>query len=536
MIYDELFDWQKQIIDKFEDKKRFGLFLDMGLGKTCVSLAFAERHKCNKILIVSIDKKVRETADIDGSFFWWLNKTGIAYNQYSKDYSFVGKGPKKRQVTLQTNSNDVYLVNYESLYEHGLNKKEKDENGNEIVETKKKKKRCEIKDNVQQFISSCKGQNVCVILDESHKVKELSSLQTQAIQKIMRNLSLCTPNIHLYLLTGTPFTKGYIDLYSQLNLLGWEGNKTLFVDAFCVRGEVPNLKVWEQPIVSYKNVDKLYDLIHKFALTIKSTDVIDLPEQVFTYHVTPMSNELLLYTAEQLKANRIQAELDKRGCDYVLDEAPRDGKVNNPFYRNIAFPSEEWMAEVTSTFYMRARQLSIGFQGNAEYAGWYNKNRLEKLRELLEDNPDNYVLFYNFTPELIEIFNICEELGYNIDVYSGEIKSEIFYNKYAKQTPGERLTNTKNIIIANFTSGSAGGNWQLYNKCILFSVPVFKDYQQGIKRVHRIGQKETVIYHVFYEDNWVDQKMLEALAEGKDYDANLFASDLARVQELLGKY
>ena len=31
MIYDMLFDWQKQIIDKFEDKKRFGLFLDMGL-------------------------------------------------------------------------------------------------------------------------------------------------------------------------------------------------------------------------------------------------------------------------------------------------------------------------------------------------------------------------------------------------------------------------------------------------------------------------------------------------------------------------
>lgn len=31
MIYKELFDWQQEIIDRFEDRKAFGLFLDMGL-------------------------------------------------------------------------------------------------------------------------------------------------------------------------------------------------------------------------------------------------------------------------------------------------------------------------------------------------------------------------------------------------------------------------------------------------------------------------------------------------------------------------
>lgn len=31
MLYDLLFDWQKRIVDQFENKKRFGLFLDMGL-------------------------------------------------------------------------------------------------------------------------------------------------------------------------------------------------------------------------------------------------------------------------------------------------------------------------------------------------------------------------------------------------------------------------------------------------------------------------------------------------------------------------
>lgn len=31
MLYDLLFPWQKQIIDKFENRKRFALYLDMGL-------------------------------------------------------------------------------------------------------------------------------------------------------------------------------------------------------------------------------------------------------------------------------------------------------------------------------------------------------------------------------------------------------------------------------------------------------------------------------------------------------------------------
>jgi len=518
MLYDELYTWQKQIIDKFEDRKSFALYLDMGLGKTPVSLAFAERHKCSKILIVSIDKKVRETEDVSGSFLWWSNKLEMTYNKYTKQYNFDGTGPKKWQATLSRFNNDILIVNYESLYSH-----KRDDSHNV----------CELKDNIVKFIESCEGNNICVILDESHKIKDLNTLQTKAIQKIMRNLKLYSNNIYLYLLTGTPFTQGFIDLYSQLKLLGWQGNKGLFVDAFCIKGDIPGLLGWQQPIVGYKNVDKLYDLVHQFGLTINSTDVIKLPEQVFQNHVISQSKDMILYTAEKLKREYIQKKLDERKSDYELPINVRGGKVNNPFYRNIAFPDLKWVADTSSTFWLRARQLSIGFQGNAEEAIWFNKNRLNALKELLEDNPDNYVLFYNYTPEMVEIYDICEKLGYNIDIYCGEIKSEYYYNKYVSQNEGERLVNKKNIILANYASGSTGANWQAYNKCILFSIPLFKDYEQGIKRVHRIGQTSTVIYHIFYEDNWLDKGMLKALKESRQYNKDLFEADLKRIQEIL---
>ena len=127
---------------------------------------------------------------------------------------------------------------------------------------------------------------------------------------------------------------------------------------------------------------------------------------------------------------------------------------------------------------------------------------------------------------MYELFDICYELGYKIDVYSGDIKSMTFYDKYAAMSDEEKIVNKKNVILANFVSGSTGINWQLYNKCIIASVPVYKDYAQGIKRLHRIGQKDTVIYHIFHSDNWLDRGMLKALSEGIQYTEDLFEDEL----------
>ena len=182
---------------------------------------------------------------------------------------------------------------------------------------------------------------------------------------------------------------------------------------------------------------------------------------------------------------------------------------------------------------MRARQLSIGFIGNASKSIWYDKTRINELEKFLRENEDNYLLFYNYTPELCEIFEVCEKLGYNIDVYCGEIKSLTFYERYSKMNPSEKLTNKKNIIIANFASGSTGLNWQEYNKCILFSTPVYKDYAQGHKRIHRVGQTaDKVIYYCFYQRNWLDMNMRKALIGAIDYNEDMFQADLERVNSL----
>ena len=506
-LYQTLFPWQKNVVDKYKDKNNFGLFIDMGLGKTILSLAFAEVNKCDKVLIVTLNSKALEPETKSDSWLGWATHSDIKYD-FKNKWSEV----------FDQSRPELLIINYESLFERGKNKRE----------------RVTIKEVIQKFIASCKGHNVAIIADESHKLKDLQSQQTAALNKIQKELSRVSSNIYTYLLTGTPFTTGYIDLYSQLKLLGLDINKGEFTDRYCVRGNIPGLLGWQQPIVGYKNVEDLFNLIHRYALTIKSEEVAkNLPPQVFIEHKLPMSLDFDIFTKERAYPEDIDATFARHNLTPDKDYKSMPHKlVNNPFSRNIAAPDEKWWATTSGTYWLRARELSIGFQGSADDAQWFDRNRLTEIEKFLADNPNNYLLFYNYTPELIELYDICERLGYNIDVYCGEAKSLIFYDKYEKQTDAQRLTNTKNIILANFASGSTGMNWQAYHNCIIFSCPLYKDYEQGIKRIHRTGQKETTFYHRFYQDNFLDKGMNDALAKQINYSKDMFESDLQRVKML----
>lgn len=499
MIYDKLYKWQQNIIQKFKYRNSLGLFLDMGLGKTPISLGFAEYKNCQKVLVVTINSKAMETKDVDGSWLNWASQSTMEYELQNKWSDKFNK------------DNSIFIINYESLFSRKANVRSS----------------ISLSDKVNNFIDSCRNRNVALIIDESHKMKDMQSKQTKAIFEIRKRLQQTSGHLDTLLLTGTPFTTGYIDLYTQLKMLGYDETKGHFTDMYCIKGSIPGLYEWQQPIVGYKNVEQLYELIHKYAVTIKSEDMVDLPEKIFSYHRLPTSHSFECFVNEKMKGKEIMNESITHKLQLKdLEKYNVDKKVNNPFFRNIAYPNLKWFAETNGTFWLRARQLSIGFQGNAEEDEWFDKSRINAIKTFLEEHEDNYILFYNYTTELRALFEVCYDLGYNIDVFCGEYKSLAFYEQYCKQTPEEKLVNKKNIILANFASGSTGMNWQEYNKCIISSLPVYKDYAQALKRIHRLGQKETCIYHIFYQMNWLDINMKKALDEQTDYTIKMFEADL----------
>lgn len=506
MVYDLLFEWQKKLVDSIRDKKAYGLYLDMGLGKTPISIGLTEANRVEKLLIITINSKASEDEDINGSWLNWAKKSDM-------NYSFVTK--KDKEIKFD-DSNQVFLVNYEYLFKRG-----------------EKKKTVVLRDEIMEFIKSCKEKVSGIIIDESHKMKESKANQTKAINMIHALMERLSCKSYIYLLSGTPFTKGFIDLWTQLKILGVKMTKGEFRDRFCVIGNVRGLLGWQQPIVSYKNIDQLYELIHSVAITIESKNVIKLPEQVFNYLTYPMSESFKLYLYEHLEGKEIKKELDKRKLECEYSKNDLMAKQDNPFFRNIAYPKFQWAAETSGEFWLRARELSIGFQGNAEEYLFYDMTRFKMLEKFLSENEDNYLLFYSYTPELIEIFEIAQKLGYNIDVYCGEIKSIENYTRYSKLSKEEKLVNKKNILISNWASGSTGMNFQEYNKCIIFDLPVYKDWQQGIKRIHRTGQTQTCIYYVFMQNCFLDRNMMEAIKKQQDYTKDTFESDLEKINTLL---
>ena len=479
MIYNELFEWQKELVDKIKTRNSYGLFLDCGLGKTPISLALAEANLCDKILIITLASKVIESDK--NSFEGWLKKLNYPINIVK-----LSGESKPKDLSFDTETDTALIVNYEYLHDRKTDKK----------------KGVTLRKEITDFLKSCDEKRVALILDESHEIKNQSTTRSKALSKIQSLLKVYASKTYTYLLTGTPFTVGYIDLYNQLKMLGLDQTKEWFKDRFCVRGSIRGLLEWQQPIIGYKNIDRLFELVHRYAFTIESQDVIKLPEQIWDNRPIESNPSFDLLTREKIKG------------------------MPNMFYRNLAYPEMKYLAGTAGALWLRARQINIGFQGNEEDSTWYDRTRLDELKKFLTENPDNYVLFYNYVPELLELYDICEELGYKVDVFSGEVKSLVYYDQYANLTPSQKLVDKKRIILANFASGSTGKNWQEYNRCIIFSLPVYIHWAQGIKRIHRIGQDKPVIYHVFYSNNWLDKRMYESLMQKKEYNEDLFMADL----------
>lgn len=508
MLYDMLLDWQKEIVDNIQKRnlRSYGLFLDMGLGKTIVGLSLAEINKCTKVIIVSINSKAMESKDVNGSFLYWASKSDIGYERVITKEIFK----KPLEAKFEVNSKDILMLNYESLYD-------------------RKNSENKIRTEIYDFIMGCKGQNICILVDESHKIADHKSKQSKAIMEIQTLCKKVSPmHVWSFLMSGTPFTNGYISLWNQLKFLGCPLALGKFKEQFCIEEHVYGRPAYVTKIKGYKNVDILFKIVHNYAVTIDSSDVIKLPPQMFIDMTYPETRYFKLFTREKIEASVVIKENEQRDdklpneyLNPILDSFKKSAskRVTNPYYRNIDFPSMDYICDTTSEFWIRSREMSIGFVGNSEEYIWYDTTRIDMLRDFLKTYKDNYILFYSFTPELIEIYNVADSLGYNISIYSGAIKDMESYDNLDSEKP--------TIVIGNWQSMSTGMNLQKFNKVIIFDYPVYRDWAQGLKRVHRIGQKaDRVIYYIMCQDNFLDKGMKESLEEKIDYTKDMFKNDL----------
>lgn len=308
-----------------------------------------------------------------------------------------------------------------------------------------------------------KLEHFTMMLDESSMITNPSAKRTKFIHKMKPD--------NVILLSGTPTGGKYEKLWSQLRLLGWNISKDLFYRQYVVQEWIEDGSGFKMPvIVGYKNVDRLKDKLKQHGcIFMKTEEVFDLPEKI---------------TVPVMVSNTKEFRYFMRNSIVTLSDGTEligDNTLNKRLY---------------------ARQL----------CGQYSTAKLAAFQSLVESTDDRLIVFYNFNDELYKMKSIVETLEKPISIVNGSVKDlDAYENK------------TDSVTFVQYQAGSKGLNLQKANKIIYFTLPQgSEDFEQSMKRIHRIGQKNNCFYYLLMVKNSVEEDILNTLKMRKDYDDELF--------------
>lgn len=302
-----------------------------------------------------------------------------------------------------------------------------------------------------------------LLLDESSMIKNERSNRSKFI------LNELSPD-NVILLSGTPVSGKYEEIVSQVNLLGWKISKDLFLKQYTERE-------WDEidggyKIVGYKNVDRLKRKLKKYgAVFMKTDEVFDLPKQ----------NDIKI----TIKNTKLYKEFAK--------------------HHIAEYEGETIVGDTPASAKMYLRQ----------FAGFMNKNKMQRLKELIQSTNDRLIIFYNFKKEYELISQMCEEQERPVSAVNGQIRDlEAYENK------------DNSITLIQYQAGAMGLNLQKSNKAIYFSLTDRSElFEQSKKRIHRIGQSEPCFYYYLLTEGSIEWRMLQVLKEYKDYTDELFEKE-----------
>lgn len=248
----KLLDYQQKVREKYlsSDRTSYGLFMDLGTGKTATSLSMAlELYLSGKIDKVQI-----------------ICPSGLRTNWIVEINKFIK--PEFHELFLEPLG-----------YPHLSRKKELNLTNRTLF-----------------------------ILDEAHRIK---NHQSKSTEYFFEKFADCYGAL---LLTGTPQTNSALDLYTPCKVLGYANQGVMqFINEHCVeklmkRGKM-HFYVYTPEV---RNLEKLMNGIAPYSSWIKTEDVLDLPEQIHIdkfFSINKKQKALLDVAAGKIKEESISSKV-----------------------------------------------------------------------------------------------------------------------------------------------------------------------------------------------------------------------------------
>lgn len=422
----KLYPFQDVILQATKTKNRVAYFLDMGLGKTYVGAEKMIQLGNRVNLIICQKSKIQD----------WINHF---YDNYDvEEYDLTNKKDFELFFSETIKVPKIGIINYELAW--------------------RRKKLLQLED-------------FTLMLDESSLIQNRKAKQSKFI------LRLDPANV--ILLSGTPTSGKYENLWTQIHLLGWGISEDTYNAQYVnwkrqeigwgLNSKIVHVVDKKEP---YKNVERLKSKMRQYgAVFMKTEEVLELPEQVIT--------EIEVNVSKEYRKFQLSSIVNINGVDVDL--------VGD--------------TELTKRLY--SRQL----------CGQYSKDKLEAFRDLLQSTNDRIIVFYNFTDELKAMIPIAHELNKPFGIVNGERKELEPYDM-----------ESDSITFVQYQAGAMGLNLQKANKVIYFTLPDGRQdlFDQSKKRIHRIGQKKTCFYYILLCRNSIEEEILKTLDIRKEYTDKLF--------------
>ena len=263
-------EYQRYCIDYIKTHPVSALLLDMGLGKTIITLTalrdmMLDDVSVSKVLVIAPLRVARDTwpAEVEK----WDHLSDL-------DVSIIVGTAKERTAALN-HSAMIYVVNRENV--------------KWLVEYYEK--------------NGLRWDFDCVVIDELSSFKNYQSQRFKWLRKVR-------PYVRRWIgLTGTPTSNGLMDLWAEIGIL--DGGERLgrfigrYRDAYFKPGSMnPSTGVVFSYIPRPGAEEQIYDRISDMTISMKALDYLDMPGCVYVDHKVEMSEaERKLY--DQLKKDLI---------------------------------------------------------------------------------------------------------------------------------------------------------------------------------------------------------------------------------------
>lgn len=417
----KLYPHQKQALELTEGRNKVAYYLDMGLGKTFVG---AEK-------MIQLNKKVNLVICQKSKVQDWFNHFDENYECRLYDLT------KKKDFFNFLNDKvhpdvpSIGIINYDLMFRRP---------------------------------KLLKLEHFTLMLDESSLIQNEKAKRSKFVLKLQPE--------NVILLSGTPVSGKYENLWTQANLLGWNLSKKVYQQHYVNWetidvGGVPVKTVNKED--PYKNIERLKDKFREHgAVFMKTEECFDLPKQNFIDIKVNSSKEY-----RKFKRSRI-----------------------------VTVCGEELVGDTKLVQMLCERKL----------CGMYSQEKLQAFKDLTESTQDRLIVFYNFNDELYSLKKVAEELERPISEVNGKVKDLEAYE-----------SESNSITFIQYQAGAMGLNLQKANKIIYFTLPLMSElYEQSKKRIHRIGQEKPCFYYTLLVKDSVELDIKEVLEMRKDFTDELF--------------